>query len=193
MKRVYNFSAGPAVLPEEVLNEAAKEMLDYRGTGMSVMEMSHRSKVFEDILNEAEQDIRDLLHIPAHYKVLFLQGGAHLQFAMIPMNSPRDSGRKKPGKRRRFTGRPIKLLPLRTKPFPISRTVRIWISAPMQTMYTSARTIPSTGPSSTPFPIPKESFLCPMYLPAFSQNPWMWRNTALFMEACRRISARPAW
>ena len=86
MKRVYNFSAGPAVLPEEVLNEAAKEMLDYRGTGMSVMEMSHRSKVFEDILNEAEQDIRDLLHIPAHYKVLFLQGGAHLQFAMIPMN-----------------------------------------------------------------------------------------------------------
>ncbi len=86
MKRVYNFSAGPAVLPEEVLKEAAAEMLDYQGTGMSVMEMSHRSKVFEEILNEAEQDLRDLMAIPADYKVLFLQGGAHLQFAMIPMN-----------------------------------------------------------------------------------------------------------
>lgn len=86
MSRVYNFSAGPAVLPEEVLKEAADEMLDYRGTGMSVMEMSHRSKDFENILNEAEQDLRDLMGIPEHYKVLFLQGGAHLQFAMIPMN-----------------------------------------------------------------------------------------------------------
>ena len=86
MKRVYNFSAGPAVLPEEVLKEAAAEMLDYQGTGMSVMEMSHRSKTFEGILNEAEQDLRDLMGIPDSYKVLFLQGGAHLQFAMIPMN-----------------------------------------------------------------------------------------------------------
>lgn len=86
MKRVYNFSAGPAVLPEEVLKEAAAEMLDYQGTGMSVMEMSHRSKTFEGILNEAEQDLCDLMGIPDSYKVLFLQGGAHLQFAMIPMN-----------------------------------------------------------------------------------------------------------
>ena len=86
MSRVYNFSAGPAVLPEEVLKEAADEMLDYRGTGMSVMEMSHRSKVFEDILNEAEQDLKDLMQIPDNYKVLFMQGGAHLQFAAIPMN-----------------------------------------------------------------------------------------------------------
>ncbi len=86
MKRVYNLSAGPAVLPEEVLKEAAAEMLDYQGTGMSVMEMSHRSKTFEGILNEAEQDLRDLMGIPDSYKVLFLQGGAHLQFAMIPMN-----------------------------------------------------------------------------------------------------------
>ena len=86
MKRVYNFSAGPAVLPEEVLKEAASEMMDYQGTGMSVMEMSHRSKVFEGILNEAEQDLRELMGIPNNYKVLFLQGGAHLQFAMIPMN-----------------------------------------------------------------------------------------------------------
>ena len=86
MSRVYNFSAGPAVLPEEVLKEAAEEMLDYRGCGMSVMEMSHRSKMFETIIQEAEQDLRDLLKIPENYRVLFLQGGASLQFAMIPMN-----------------------------------------------------------------------------------------------------------
>lgn len=86
MGRVYNFSAGPAVLPEEVLREAADEMLDYKGTGMSVMEMSHRSKAYEEIIKTAEQDIRDLLNIPDNYKVLFLQGGASQQFAMIPMN-----------------------------------------------------------------------------------------------------------
>ncbi len=86
MSRVYNFSAGPAVLPEEVLVEAAAEMLDYQGSGMSVMEMSHRSKVYDKIIKDAEQDLRDLLNIPDNYKVLFLQGGAHLQFAMVPMN-----------------------------------------------------------------------------------------------------------
>lgn len=86
MSRVYNFSAGPAVLPEAVLREAAAEMLDYRETGMSVMEMSHRSKAFEEIIHTAEQDLRDLLKIPNNYKVLFLQGGASQQFAMVPMN-----------------------------------------------------------------------------------------------------------
>ena len=86
MGRIYNFSAGPAMLPEEVLKEAADEMLDYRGTGMSVMEMSHRSKAFETIIQEAEKDIRELMNIPDNYKVLFLQGGASQQFAMIPMN-----------------------------------------------------------------------------------------------------------
>ena len=86
MARVYNFSAGPAVLPEEVLQEAAQEMMDYQGSGMSVMEMSHRSKVYEDIIKEAEADIRDLMGIPSNYKVLFIQGGGNTQFAMIPMN-----------------------------------------------------------------------------------------------------------
>lgn len=86
MSRIYNFSAGPAVLPEEVLKEAAEEMLDYQGTGMSVMEMSHRSKAFEQIINDAEKTLRDLMKIPDNYKVLFLQGGASQQFAMIPMN-----------------------------------------------------------------------------------------------------------
>jgi phosphoserine aminotransferase len=86
MGRVYNFSAGPAVLPEEVLKEAAADMLDYKGCGMSVMEMSHRSKMFQNIIDEAEADLRKLMNIPDNYKVLFLQGGASLQFAMIPMN-----------------------------------------------------------------------------------------------------------
>ena len=86
MSRVYNFAAGPAVLPEAVLKEAAEEMLDYNGTGMSVMEMSHRSKAFEEIIQDAEKDLRDLMNIPDNYKVLFLQGGGSTQFAMIPMN-----------------------------------------------------------------------------------------------------------
>ncbi|MEE0595715.1 MAG: 3-phosphoserine/phosphohydroxythreonine transaminase [Agathobacter sp.] len=86
MSRVYNFSAGPAVLPEEVLQEAADEMLDYRGCGMSVMEMSHRSKVFDDIIKDAEKDLRELMNIPDNYKVMFLQGGASQQFAAVPMN-----------------------------------------------------------------------------------------------------------
>jgi len=86
MSRVYNFSAGPAVLPEEVLKTAASEMLDYHGCGMSVMEMSHRSKMFDDIIKTAEADLRELLSIPDDYSVIFLQGGAHLLFAGIPMN-----------------------------------------------------------------------------------------------------------
>jgi len=86
MSRVYNFSAGPAVLPEEVLQEAAAEMMDYRGCGMSVMEMSHRSKMFQQIIDEAEADLRDLMGIPDNYKVIFQQGGASLVFAEVPMN-----------------------------------------------------------------------------------------------------------
>lgn len=86
MKRIYNFSAGPAILPEEVLEQAAAEMLDYKNSGMSVMEMSHRSKVYQQIIDEAEADLRKLLDIPANYKVLFLQGGGTLQFGMVPAN-----------------------------------------------------------------------------------------------------------
>ena len=84
--RVYNFSAGPAIMPEPVLEEIRDEMMNYRGSGMCVMEMSHRSKVFQQIIDEAEADLRTLMGIPDNYKVLFIQGGATLQFAMIPMN-----------------------------------------------------------------------------------------------------------
>ncbi len=86
MSRVFNFSAGPGMLPEEVLKEAAQEMLDYKGSGQSVMEMSHRSKVYDGIIKTAEADFRKLVGVPDNYKVLFLQGGASTQFAMIPMN-----------------------------------------------------------------------------------------------------------
>ena len=85
MERVYNFSAGPSMLPLEVLEQATeKDMLNYNGSGMSVMEMSHRSKWFDDIIKEAEADLRNLMHIPDNYKVMFLQGGGSTQFAMIP-------------------------------------------------------------------------------------------------------------
>jgi phosphoserine aminotransferase len=86
IKRAHNFNAGPAVLPLSVLEQAQAEMFDYQGSGMSVMEMSHRSKIFEEILHTAEADLRDLMGIPSNYKVMFLQGGATLQFAMLPMN-----------------------------------------------------------------------------------------------------------
>ena len=86
MERVYNFSAGPSMLPEKVLKIAAEQMLNYEGSGQSVMEMSHRSKVYDEIIKTAEQDLRDLMNIPDNYKVMFLQGGASTQFAMVPLN-----------------------------------------------------------------------------------------------------------
>ncbi len=93
MSRVYNFSAGPSVLPESVLRQAAEEMLDYQGSGQSVMEMSHRSKTYQAIIDEAEALLREIMDIPDNYKVLFLQGGASSQFAMIPLNLMNKSGK----------------------------------------------------------------------------------------------------
>lgn len=93
MSRVYNFSAGPAMVPQEVLEQAREELLDWHGSGMSVMEMSHRGKEFVSIAEKAEADLRELLAVPANYKVLFLQGGASSQFAMVPMNLLRGKGK----------------------------------------------------------------------------------------------------
>lgn len=93
MSRVYNFSAGPSCLPEEVLNECAAEMLDYKGTGQSIMEMSHRSKAFEPIIQDAEAMVRKLMNVPENYKVLFLQGGGSTQFAMVAENLGIHSGK----------------------------------------------------------------------------------------------------
>ena len=91
--RVYNFSAGPSMLPLEVIEEAAKNLADYNGCGQSVMEMSHRSKEFETIINDAEANLREIMNIPDNYKVLFLQGGGTLQFAMVPLNLMTKSGK----------------------------------------------------------------------------------------------------
>ena len=93
MARVYNFSAGPSTLPEKVLKQAADEMLDYQGCGQSVMEMSHRSKVFDKIIKDAEALMRELYNVPDNYKVLFLQGGASAQFSAIPLNFMNGSGK----------------------------------------------------------------------------------------------------
>lgn len=93
MARVYNFSAGPSVLPESVLRTAAEEMLDYKGSGQSVMEMSHRSKTYDAIIKECEALLREVMNIPSNYKVLFLQGGASSQFAMVPLNLMNGSGK----------------------------------------------------------------------------------------------------
>ena len=102
MARVYNFSAGPSVLPEVVLKQAAEEMMDYKGSGMSVMEMSHRSKVYDNIIKEAEQDLRDLMNIPDNYKVMFIQGGGHVQFVIT---SSQDSGQRRLIRKARSTAR----------------------------------------------------------------------------------------
>ena len=108
MSRVYNFSAGPAMLPVEVLQEAAAEMLDYQGTGMSVMEMSHRSKAYQRIIDEAEADLRELMNIPDNYKVLFLQGGASTQFAAVPMNLINRTGKADYAVSGQFSGKAFK-------------------------------------------------------------------------------------
>ena len=158
MGRVYNFSAGPAVLPEEVLKEAAEEMLDYRGTGMSVMEMSHRSKAFETIIEEAEQDLRDLMNIPDNYKVLFLQGGAHLQFSAIPQNLMKNgvadyiiTGQwaKKAFKEAQKYGKAVAVASSEDKTFSCRLTTT-------RTTYTSARTTRSMAPNTKPCQIPRE-------------------------------------
>ena len=93
MARVYNFSAGPSMLPEAVLKKAAAEMLDYEGTGQSVLEMSHRSKTYDKIIKDAEALLREVMNIPDNYEVLFLQGGASTQFAMIPLNLMTKNGK----------------------------------------------------------------------------------------------------
>ena len=155
MSRVYNFSAGPAVLPEEVLKEAADEMLDYRGTGMSVMEMSHRSKAFETIIQEAEADLRELMDIPDNYKVLFLQGGASQQFAMIPMNLMKNRVADYI-----VTGQWALFL--------IFRTVRIFRFQKMQIMYTSVRIIRFTEQNLKNCRIQKERRWLQTFLPVSS-------------------------
>ena len=182
MSRVYNFSAGPAVLPEEVLKEAADEMLDYKGTGMSVMEMSHRSKAYDTIIKEAEADLRELMNIPDNYKVLFLQGGASQQFAMIPMNlmkmvlptiSSQDSGQRKHIRRHVFLERQTRSHRVRTRPSLTYQTAQICRFRRMPTMYISVRTIPFMAPNSRHCQTQREKHLWQMCPHVFCQSQWM--------------------
>ena len=153
--RTYNFSAGPAMMPEPVLEEIRDEMMNYRGSGMCVMEMSHRSKVFQQIIDEAEQDLRDLMGIPDNYKVLFIQGGATLQFAMIPMEPDEErQGRLHRDRRmvqeghqgsQEGTARSSSPLPPRIRTTATSPTAPISTFPRIPTTSTSARTRPSTA------------------------------------------------
>lgn len=161
--RVYNFSAGPAVLPEEVLRQAAAEMLDYDGTGMSVMEMSHRSKPFANIIETAEADLRELLQIPDNYQVLFLQGGATQQFAAVPMNLMQNkkadyivsgSWSKKAWKEAKLYGEARCVASSEDENFSYVPTWPASSSTLRPTTCTSARTRPSTAPRTTRCPRP---------------------------------------
>ena len=181
MSRVYNFSAGPAVLPEEVLKEAQEEMLDYRGCGMSVMEMSHRSKVFQNIIDEAEADLRDLMGIPSNYKVLFLQGGASLQFSMIPMNLMKNGVADYI-----VTGQWAK------KAY-ASRTAAIFRSAQMPTMFISAKTTPFTAPNTKSCRIPRAKPWWQTSPPVSSPNLSMSPITASSTAVSRKTSDLPEW
>ena len=196
MSRVYNFSAGPAVLPEEVLREAAEEMLDYRGTGMSVMEMSHRSKDFQDIIDEAQKDIRELMNIPDTYEVLFLQGGASQQFAMIPMNLMKNGAAdyivtgqwaKKAAQEAEKYGKVNIIASSADKTFsyipdvsdlPVSEDADYVYICENNTIYgTKYKELPNT----------KESFWWPTCPPVSCPSLMMWKNTASSTGACRRM------
>jgi len=153
MSRIYNFSAGPSMLPEAVLNKAAEEMLDYQGSGMSVMEMSHRSPVYDKIIKDAEASLRKLMNIPDNYKVLFLQGGATLQFSAVPLNLMK-TGKADYIVSGQFSGKAAKeaerygtvniVATSKDKTFSYVPVVGRKISLPMQTMFTFATTIPFT-------------------------------------------------
>ena len=177
MSRVYNFSAGPAVLPEEVLSEAAAEMMDYNGTGMSVMEMSHRSQAFQEIIDTAEADLRELMNIPDNYKVLFLQGGASQQFAMIPMNLMKHgeadyivTGQwaKKAWQEAQKYGKANKIATSEDKTF--SYIALICQSQRMQTMCISAKITQYTERNTKSFQTPRVRSWYLMYLPASCQS-----------------------
>ena len=195
MSRVYNFSAGPAVLPEEVLKEVADEMMDYNGTGMSVMEMSHRSAAFQEIIDTAEKDLRELMNIPDNYKVLFLQGGASQQFAMIPMNLMKNkvadyivTGQwaKKLIRKLRNTEKQTRSHLLKIKPSAISRTAVICRSARMQTMYTFAKTRQSTELPSRSCRTQRARFWFPTSHQCSCQSLATWKTTASSGQAFRR-------
>ena len=211
MARVYNFSAGPAVLPEEVLKEAAAEMLDYKGSGQSVMEMSHRSKVYDNIIKEAEADLRDLLNIPDNYKVLFLQGGASQFFAEVPMNLMKNkkaayiiTGQwaKKAYQEAKIYGDAIAVASSEDKTYSyipdcsdldIPEDADYVYICENNTIYgTKFKELPNTKGKTLVnirnFLIQRDIFLYLMFHLVSYQNLWMLQSMALYMAAFRKIS-----
>ena len=184
--RSYNFSAGPAMMPEEVLEEIAAEMMNYQGSGMCVMEMSHRSAVFQKIRDEAEADLRKLMGIPENYKVLFVQGGGTLEFAMVPMNLLKNGvgcyvetgtwSKKAIAEGKKF-GQVKVVASSADKNFTyIPDCADLDIpETPITSI--SARTRPSTAPPSAPSPIPRARFWSPTSPPCSSPAPATWRIT----------------
>ena len=174
--RVYNFSAGPAMMPESVLEEIAAEVLNYHGSGMSVMEMSHRSPVFQEILSQAEADLRTLMHISDNYKVLFIQGGGTVQFAMVPMNLMKNGVACYVETRPSGTARSKSSPPPPIRTSPTSPTAPIWTSRTTPITSTSAKMRPSTAPPTTRCQTPRARFWwrtsppCSSPAPATSAN-----------------------
>lgn len=202
MSRVYNFSAGPAVLPEVVLQEAAEEMMDYRGCGMSVMEMSHRSKMFETIIQEAEADLRELLQIPDNYKVLFLQGGASQQFAMIPMNLMKNrvadyivTGQwaKKAWQEARKYGKANKIASSEDKTFSYIPDCSDLDISRMLIMCIFVKIIPFMAQNLKLCQIPRAKSWFLMFPPVSCQNLWISVSMGLYTVEFRKISDRQAW
>ena len=178
--RTFNFSAGPAMMPEPVLEEIRDEMMNYRGSGMCVMEMSHRSKVFQQIIDEAEADLRELMNIPDNYKVLFIQGGATLQFAAVAWNLMKNgkavyietgAWSKKAIAEAKKYGEVIVAASSKDKNYSYIPTAPIWTSPRIPTTSTSARTRPSTASPGTSCPTPRVTFWCPTSPPCSSASP----------------------
>ena len=187
--RIYNFSAGPAMMPEPVLEEIRDEMLNYQGSGMCVMEMSHRSKVYQQIIDEAEQDLRDLMNIPDNYKVLFIQGGATLQFAMIPMNLMKNGVACYVE-----TGAWSKKAIAEAKKYGDVHVVAS--SKDRNYSYVpdcSNLDIPENADSGTSCPTPRAISWSATRAPCSSPSPATSLTTASFTPVCRRTWALPAW
>jgi len=196
VSRVYNFSAGPAVLPEEVLKQAAAEMLDFNGTGMSINEMSHRSKAFDNVIETAEKDIRDLMGIPDNYKVLFLQGGASMQFSAVPLNLMQNKkaayivtgqwAKKAQQEASKYLDAQI-VASSADQTFSYIPDCSDLDIQKMQIMYISVRTTQFMEQNIRLFQILRVTFLYLMFHHAFYQSLLMYLNTVLSMVVFRRV------
>ena len=195
-ERIYNFSAGPSMLPVEVLEKAQAELLNYGGTGTSVMEMSHRSKAFEEIIAQTEADFREVMHIPDNYKVLFLQGGATLEFAAIPMNLLK-TGVADYVRTGQFSTKCYKEAQRFSDKIHLAASsddkTYSYIPQQEQLDLTPGADYLHICFSGITFPRPPVYRLWQICLPASCRSLWMFPSSASFMPAYRRTSPPRAW